>query len=800
MLTNMGAALRQWRRRFSRSEWAVRRLQLARDAAPSHAPGLLLIQIDGLSRTQLEAAVESGRLPFLRRLQRRHGCRLHTFYPGLPSTTPAVQGELYYGVRAAVPAFSFLDPRADEIRSMIDPDWAKRIEADLAKQGEGLLKGGSSWSNIYTGGARPTESHYCAASIGLGDLWRTGKVTNLLLFGLLHTVSFLRLLALVPIEFVVSIYEALRGTVQGFRWYREIPFIAARIFICLGLRELITFGATIDLARGLPIIHVNFLGYDEQAHRRGPGSAFAFWTLRGIDAAIQRLHRAARRSNGRDYEVWIFSDHGQIAAQPFDQIAPGGLEGLVRRVWPGLAEEDRVRVTQRPVAPNRATWLGGRGRRRRPEAERERLQTFAEEDFAVACLGPVGHLYSKRELDPAALDQLVSDLLAGGVPGVLRVRDDQVEWHTPDQVFQLPQDLSGFAGPESQRPALAADLAALATHEFAGDLIALGWRADGTSFSFAPENGSHAGPSPEETQGFLLLPPASDHLIDHEFVRPAELRQAAMRHLGRVTTRQRRARPLRPSLRLRVVTYNVHYCKGLDGRFAPERIARVLHTLDPDIIALQELESGRERSRGEDQLAYLANYLGLSSCFCASIEQGEERYGHAFLARGPLRATRCLHLPTGGRPRIEPRDAMAAEVELHGRNIMLFGTHFGLARAERAAQIDRMVEPDMLGGDFTSQPAMFLGDLNLTPGGPLYQRLQHGWRNEAGDARFRDVVPLSPNARPCPTFPAFLPLRRLDHIFVTPHFKVLDVFAHSNLLTGRASDHLPLVADLELHA
>jgi len=802
MLTNLGAALRHWRRRFSRSEWAVKRLQLARDAAPSHAPGLLLIQIDGLSRAQMEAAMARGRLPFLGRLQHRHGCRLHTFYPGLPSTTPAVQGELYYGVRAAVPAFSFLDPRADEIRSMIDPEWAKRIEGDLAAQGEGLLKGGSSWSNIYTGGALQTESHFCAASIGLGDLWRTGKVTNLLLFAALHTVSFLRLLALVPIELALSVYDALRGLAHGFRWRREFAFIFARIFICLGLRELVTFGAKVDLARGLPIIHVNFLGYDEQAHRRGPGSAFAHWTLLGIDRAIQHLHRAARRSNGRDYEVWIFSDHGQVKSQPFDQIVSEGLEGLVRRVWPGLGPEARHPVKAASPGRNRADWLGGPGRARRERraTERARLTTFEKEEFAVACLGPVGHLYCKRELAPAVMEKLVADLLAGGVPGLLRARNGQVEWQTANRTYLLPQDPSGLGGPEQQRPTLAADLAALATHRFAGDLIALGWAGDGTSLTFAPENGSHAGPSPEETQGFLLLPPASDHLIHGEFVRPSELREAALRHLGRAPAAPARARALRPALRLRVVTYNVHYCKGLDGRFAPERIARVLRHLDADIIALQELESGRERSRSEDQLEYLAANLGLSSCFCTSIEQGEERYGHAFLARGPLQATRCLHLPTGGRPRIEPRDAMAATVELHGRTVTLFGTHFGLARQERAAQIQRMLEPDLLGGDFSAHPAIFLGDLNLSPGGPLYQLLQRGWRDEAGNARFRDAQALSPNPRPCLTFPAFLPLRRLDHIFVTSHFKVIDVFAPANLLTRRASDHLPLVADLELHA
>ncbi|MBC8011532.1 MAG: alkaline phosphatase family protein, partial [Burkholderiales bacterium] len=319
MLTNLGSALRRWRRHFSRAEWETRSLRLPRSTAPSHSPGLLLVQIDGLSREQFERAVASGRMPFMRTLLGRQGHRLHTFYSGVPSTTPAVQAELYYGVRGAVPAFSFLDPEADGIGVMLDPDWAKRVESKLAAKSEGLLKDGSSWSNIYTGGATQEESHFCGASIGFGDMWRTGKIRNIFLFSFLHFPSFLRLVALLPIELALSLGSAVRGVWRGQKPAREFMFILARVFICVGLRELVTLGAKIDLSRGLPVIHVNFLGYDEQSHRRGPGSRFAHWTLRGIDRAILQLHRAARRSDGRDYEIWIFSDHGQVRTKPFSQ-------------------------------------------------------------------------------------------------------------------------------------------------------------------------------------------------------------------------------------------------------------------------------------------------------------------------------------------------------------------------------------------------------------------------------------------------------------------------------------------------
>lgn len=805
MLTHWGSQLRRWRRRFSRAEWEVRRLRLPRTEAPSHAPGLLLIQIDGLGRAQLEQAIRRGRMPFVRRLLRRDGYRMQTFYSGQPASTPAVQGELFYGIRGIVPAFAFLDPRGEGVGTMAQPAWAKRVEADLTVKAEGLLRGGSSWSNVFTGGATQEDSHFCSASVGLGDLWRTHALRQALLFAFLHTPSFLRLLALLPLEFVIAAGDAIRGISRGHGWFEELVFVFTRVFVCVGLREVITLGAKVDLARGLPIIHVNFLGYDEQSHRRGPNSAFAHWTLRGIDRAIRLLHHSARRSEGRDYEIWLFSDHGQIRAQPFSRDVPGGLEGLIRHSWPDLPEAERSQPQRQWRTATRAGLFGGPGRRRREARDRERarLSTFEQREFAIASLGPVGHIYFKKQLPEHEVKQLISSLLAGGVRGLLRAEGHDVVWHTAEGVYRIPNDVRLLRGPQELRREIAMDLAAIARHRCAGDLIALGWHPSRSPVTFAEENGAHCGPSPEEVLGFLLLPPAARHLLPHEIARPSALREAAMIHLGR--SPRRPPAPRRPGEapargRLRVVTYNVHYCRGLDGRFAPDRIARVLHDLEPDIVAVQELDSGRHRSRREDQLGYLAEKLHMHACFCPSIEIGTERYGHGLLSRHPLEVRQRARLPDGGRLRIEPRDAMAASTVFFDREILVFGTHLGLAPGERAAQIDFLLDREWLGGISLQQPAVFLGDLNLTPGGALYRRLVAPWHGRNGDAAFRDVQAHAPVHVACKTFPSFLPVRRLDHVFVTPHFEVVHVEAPANQLTRRASDHLPLVADLILHA
>jgi hypothetical protein len=139
--------LRRIRRAISRNEWAVRLLKLPRSEDTEVEPGRVLIQIDGLSRNQFESALAKGRLRFLSWLINQEGCHTHSMYSGLPSSTPAVQGERFYGVRGAVPAFSLRDHPTGEPVRMYDPGPAADVQSRLASAGSGLLQGGSSYSH-----------------------------------------------------------------------------------------------------------------------------------------------------------------------------------------------------------------------------------------------------------------------------------------------------------------------------------------------------------------------------------------------------------------------------------------------------------------------------------------------------------------------------------------------------------------------------------------------------------------------------------------------------------------------------
>lgn len=289
-----------------------------------------------------------------------------------------------------------------------------------------------------------------------------------------------------------------------------------------------------------------------------------------------------------------------------------------------------------------------------------------------------------------------------------------------------------------------------------------------------------------EDEGFVLLPPATWVPRAETPLRPADLHLAARVLLGR------RSRPAWHSTtnagRLTVMSYNVHSCIGMDGRVSPRRIARVIARQHVDIVALQELDHGRPRSRAEDQAGEIAAELGFYLLFCPTVERGGERYGHALLSRWPLEPIKIAPLPSHpGGIWPEPRAAIWARAHAPGTTFHVLSTHLGLAAPERLKQMTALLGPAWLGPILDREPVILCGDFNLSPGSPAHR---------LAASRLRDVAHTF--KRGVPTFSSMRLIAQLDHIFVSSHFALEGVFAAQNDLTRRASDHLPLVAHLRL--
>jgi endonuclease/exonuclease/phosphatase family metal-dependent hydrolase len=789
---------RELRRWVSRSEWL--RFILRRPTFKNTAcePGILLIQIDGLAFRQLERAMAEGRMPFLRRLMAREHYKLMPFYSGLPSTTPAVQGELYYDVRCAVPAFGFLDRATDYLASMYEPEIVKSVEHQLKKKGaRPLMEGGSSWSNMYSGGADVSESHFVGSCLAMRDLMRSTSVLGLLIATVLYFPAVLRFIVLFMWEHIRCGWDLIDGLRRGEPLMKELGLIVSRVLIGTGLRELISIGAAIDLARGLPIIHLNYLSYDEWSHHRGPSSPSAHRSLRRLDRLIRQLYRRAHASARRDYQVWIFSDHGQEAVRAYvdeykttlGRVVLDGLKALQKtgvRGFRALPEGRERGAAWMRVAQIREHMQGHERADDAPERE--------QDAFAIAARGPVAHVYLAEKLGLEQRRLLARWLVTEGhVPGVLlSVGRGTALWVHPKGEVKLPEDGPAFLPhPAALRETLSHDLVTWCEHPNSGDLILLGWHPDEQPMTFPHERGSHGGPGREETQGFTLLPPNTRIPEEAaEFLRPATLRASALHALGRekLPARKGSATSVR---RLRVMTYNVRSCMGMDGKVSPARIARVIRSFEPDIVALQEIDLGRARTRKDDQAKMIAEELEMHATFCCTVEKGEELYGHALLSRFPVEIVACGLFVTHPRAQLrEPRGALLARVQLNGQEVYMLNTHFGLRDYERAAHIEDLLGPKWLGETPKDKPLVLCGDFNMMPRSRHYRALvQRG---------VQDVQLLLNGRRPANTFFAFLPFSRIDHIFVSPHFEVEEVRVPQTTLTRTASDHLPLIADLKL--
>lgn len=798
MLSRIETLFRRLRRSLSRSVWLARLLRLPVSEGPSTRPGLIMIQIDGLSHPQFERALKHGELPFLRRLLRREHYRLHDHYSGLPSTTPAVQAELFYGVKGAVPAFSFRDRESRRIVRMYEPDTAARVEALHAGNGnEALLAGGSAYSDSYTGGA--AESHFCPSSMGWGPTFRAANPLVLLAFLLSNFYSFLRVAVLLVMELVLALHDFVRGLIAGHDFFKELKFVPTRVAIAILLRELCVIGGKIDISRGLPVIHINFLGYDEQSHRRGPRSLFAHWTLKGIDDAVARLWRAANHSAWRHYEVWVYSDHGQAAVRSYPQVQGYSLEDAVTAALEKLGATGLNVRTQNPggIQTQRVRFLGGRRLQRLFSVLGINGEEADEQHPLVAALGPVGHVYLPHDLAGDARDFVERELacthkvplvLSVTAPGTLCARTDAGE-------FRLPRDRAVLFG--AQHPfldSIGEDLVRLCEHAEAGDLVLLGWRDGVAPMSFATENGAHAGASPEETHGFALLPADTPLAArEHEYLRPIDLRNAALQHLGRPDQRPRGVGKRVAAAQtdtLRVMTYNVHGCVGMDGKLDAERIARVIARARPDVVALQELDVGRLRSLGMDQAHLIARYLEMEFHFHPAMHLEEERYGDAILTHLPQRLVKAGSLPgLAGKPHLEPRGALWVAVDLHGREVQIINTHMGLYPEERIAQAAALLGSDWLAHEQCREPVILCGDFNALPSSPVCRRLGRQLRDAQAEAKHH---------RPQATFSSRLPRMRIDHIFISPGLEVSGIEVPHSELARVASDHLPLIAEIRL--
>ncbi len=239
--------------------------------------------------------------------------------------------------------------------------------------------------------------------------------------------------------------------------------------------------------------------------------------------------------------------------------------------------------------------------------------------------------------------------------------------------------------------------------------------------------------------------------------------------------------PPRDTVDLRVATYNVHRCRGLDRRVRPERIAAVLATIDPDVVALQEVIGPGLSGPGHAER--LGAALGMGWVMAPTRELRRHQFGNALLSRYPIREHQQHDLSW---KTCEPRSSQRVSIDVGGgRLVHVYNVHLGTALLERRYQAARLASwiHARRGG-----PKLVLGDFNEWSRGLASGALAESLQS----------VDLSHHLRRRRTYPGFFPVLHLDHIYFSGDVEVRSVELPRTRLAMVASDHLPLVADVRI--
>jgi endonuclease/exonuclease/phosphatase family metal-dependent hydrolase len=238
--------------------------------------------------------------------------------------------------------------------------------------------------------------------------------------------------------------------------------------------------------------------------------------------------------------------------------------------------------------------------------------------------------------------------------------------------------------------------------------------------------------------------------------------------------------PAPPALarRLRVATYNVHRWTGPLGgnRFSPRLAKDVIHEIDADVFALQEVLRPFAR---HDPLEAVARDKGLHVAFVVTRVHKRGELGNAILSRWPIASIVTLNLTVG---RLDRRAALAAEFHGgEGHSLSIVATHLALIDRYRRLQVDTLLDHPRLQG-----PVVLLGDLNA-------------WRRcSATRALERELPKEHKNLAWPASFPAARPILALDRIYARGA-RVVQLESHDTSAARRGSDHLPVVALIQLN-
>ncbi|MGD8702333.1 MAG: endonuclease/exonuclease/phosphatase family protein [Desulfosarcina sp.] len=244
-------------------------------------------------------------------------------------------------------------------------------------------------------------------------------------------------------------------------------------------------------------------------------------------------------------------------------------------------------------------------------------------------------------------------------------------------------------------------------------------------------------------------------------------------------------------MKVKVLSYNIHGCVNSRRQIDVKTISKIIGSIKADIIALQEVDTEKPISKNINQAKTISAYLGMDYLYFPVEKTGRHAFGLAIFFRYPVVNTNIFLLPNLYR-RLKMRKRGVIRITLHTLkgNIHIINTHLSVYKLERYFQLISVLGWNNLSNLSLEEPVIFCGDLNANPTSLIYRKLS------------RYLIDIQRKAyhtvKPKPTFPSKFPIFRIDHILVSNHFRIINAEVVKNELTLKASDHLPVVADLRL--
>lgn len=556
-------ALAAWyyRRKLGAAARQLGRLPEARETgrgarATQPERGFIIVEIDGLAHAYLKEGVRAGTMPYLGRLIQRREVRLSRWRCGLPSTTPASQAGILYGNNWDIPGFRWYEKDEERPIECKMPGTVRAIQERVSAGRAGLLRGGSSYANMFDGDAR--LALFTLAAFGRDRLFENVRGLGFLVLFALSPGRILKVAALSLWTWIVYVAKRALSMIVPSKPVFTFWGPVGQIFYNVVFREVTTFCTMVDIYRGMPAIYAAYAGYDDIAHHFGVDSTEAFRALHGIDKQIRQIDRIRRRYRQRDYDLYILSDHGMTPSEPFRRAFGQTLQAFIAshtgqsvtggepgRETEGLHESglrfllDEIHGLEARPHRTLAAQLFRLAREllesRLAGWEPEEWDLSRREEIVVRCSGSLAHVYFNvvaRPMDLSEVTALYSSLLEAllehpGIGLAIGREGEQVVLTGRQGTRWIGAERDRLEGTDplhnmAQANWAAEQIARVARFPHAGDLILLGaW--DGESvISFEDQVASHGGLGGPQAWPFIAYS-AQERLSPREIENSEEL-------------------------------------------------------------------------------------------------------------------------------------------------------------------------------------------------------------------------------------------------------------------------------------